>query len=115
STVSAPRVLEVNPRVGVASIEQARDRLLPCDAFAVQQFLGGASHGHRAATIAGQSVESGSDRLRLRIHNEPGFLIVYDLQEAACISHGDNSLCRSKSLHSDVSHRVLIDRQIAAS
>lgn len=60
-TFRAPRVL------GDASIEQARDRLLPCDAFAVQQFLGVASHGQRETTIAGQPVESRSDRLRLRI------------------------------------------------
>ena len=38
---------------GAASTEQARDRLLPCNAFAVQQFLGVASHGHRETTIAG--------------------------------------------------------------
>ena len=100
---------------GVASIEQARDRLLPCDAFAVQQFLGVASHSHGETTIARQPVESGSDRLRLRIQNEPGFFIVHDLQEAACISHGDDSLGRSKSLHSDISYRVLIDGQIGAS
>jgi hypothetical protein len=61
-TFRAPRVLD-----GYASIEQARDRLLPCDAFAVQQFLGVASHGQRETTIAGQPVESRSDRLRLRI------------------------------------------------
>jgi hypothetical protein len=38
---------------GAASTQQARDRLLPCNAFAVQQFLGVASHGHRETTIAG--------------------------------------------------------------